>query len=199
MVRYVRDANMMGGSYPWPSLSRDDKDYHDATGDYWKGGIWLPMVYMGTKALEKYGYYELADSLAEKVIRQQLRTYQKITPHTIWECYSPSADSPSTEYGRRARPDFCGWSALGPISLFIENMLGFREINALEKSVRWSLKSKNGTHGLRNLKFGPIRTDIIYNSLSNQVEVETNAPYTLIINGKKHRIKTGKNLLEHIL
>lgn len=198
MVRSVRDENMMGGTYPWPSLSRDDKDYHHATGDYWKGGVWLPMVYMGTKALEKYGYYELADSLAEKVVRQQLRTYQKITPHTIWECYSPSADAPSTEYGRRARPDFCGWSALGPISLFIENMLGFREINALEKCIRWSLKSENGTHGLRNLKFGPIRTDILYQASSKQVEVESNQPYTLIINGKKYRIKAGKNTLRAI-
>lgn len=77
-------------------------------------------------------------------------------------------------------------------------MLGFREINALEKCIRWSLKSENGTHGLRNLKFGPIRTDILYQASSKQVEVESNLPYTLIINGKKYRIKAGKNTLHAI-
>lgn len=193
MVEYLRNPNFLGGDYPWVSLSRDDKNYNNQTGDYWRGGIWLPMVYMGTKALEKYGYYELADELAENVIQQQLRTYHSVEPHTIWECYSPSADKPSTEYGRQARPDFCGWSALGPISLFIENILGFRDINALSKTVTWSLKKKNGTHGIRNLKFGEITTDIIYNDTTNKVEVKSNMPYTLTINGKNHKIKTGSN------
>lgn len=193
MVSYLSDSGFMGGNYPWVSLSRDDKDHDARSGDYWRGGIWLPMVYMGTKALEKYGYYELADELAEKVIRQQLRTYKTIEPHTIWECYSPSADEPSTEYGKRSRPDFCGWSALGPISLFIENMLGFREINALNQSIRWDLKPKNGTHGLRHLKFGNTVTDIVYDEQTRQIQTKTNQPYTLIVNGKKYKIKTGTN------
>lgn len=193
MITYLSDPKALGGDYPWTSLSRDDKDHNAESGDYWRGGIWLPMVYMGTKALEKYGYYELADELAEKVIRQQLRTYQNFTPHTIWECYSPSKDEPSTEYGNRARPDFCGWSALGPISLFIENMLGFREINALNQSIRWDLKKKNGTHGLRNLKFGAIVTDIVYDAPTDQIQITTNQPYTLIVNGKKYKIKAGEN------
>lgn len=195
MVTYLSDPQTLGGNYPWTSLSRDDKDHNAETGDYWRGGIWLPMVYMGTKALEKYGYYELADELAEKVIRQQLRTYQNVSPHTIWECYNPSKDEPSTECGERARSEFCGWSALGPISLFIENMLGFREINALKQTIHWDLKKKNGTHGLRNLKFGTTTTDLIYDASTAQIQIKTNHPYTLILNGKKHRIKVGENII----
>lgn len=197
MVVYLTDEHFLGGEYPWVSLSRDDKDHNARTGDYWRGGIWLPMAYMGTKALEKYGYYELADKLAEKVVRQQLRTYKAVTPHTIWECYSPSADEPSTEVGRRSRPDFCGWSALGPISLFIENMLGFREIDALNQKVNWNLKKKNGTHGLRNLKFGNIVTDILYNNETNQIEVKANHPYTLTVNGKKYKINSGQSRISY--
>ena len=192
MIDYICDEKYMGGEYPWNSLSRDDKDYNNESGDYWRGGIWLPLVYMGTKALERYGYYELADSLAAKVIRQQLNTYKAVTPHTIWECYNPSADLPSTEHGRRARPDFCGWSALGPISLFIENILGFREINALNRTIRWTLKKENQTHGLRNLKFGKIVTDIVYDHVSNKIVVKANEPYVLIVNGKKHRVYSGE-------
>lgn len=196
MVKYLENADFMGGKYPWNSLSRDDKDYNGKTGDYWRGGVWLPMVYMGTKALEKYGYYELADKLAENVIHQQLRTYHAVTPHTIWECYNPSADEPSTEVGRRARPDFCGWSALGPISLFIENVLGFREVDALQNEVNWNLKEKNGTHGLQNLKFGEVITDIVYHADTKKIEVKSNKPYTLTVNGKKHKISSGNSFIE---
>ncbi len=196
MTEYLRSEKYLGGDYPWTSLSRDDRDHNAATGDYWRGGIWLPVVYMGTKALEKYGYYELADELAQKVIYQQLRTYHAIEPNTIWECYNPSGDSPSTERGRRARPDFCGWSALGPISLFIENIMGFRQIDGVNKTVVWDLKKSNGTHGIENLKFGTVATDIIYDSVADKVNVSSNAAYTLVINGKKIPVKKGKNNLK---
>ncbi len=195
MVEYMRSDKYMGGKYPWVSLSRDDRDFNGATGDYWRGGIWLPMVYMGTKALEKYGYYELADALAMNVLQQQLRTYKSVEPNTVWECYAPSEDKPSTEHGRRARPDFCGWSALGPISLLIENVMGFREVNALKKQVVWDLKSENGTHGITNLHFGGVVTDIVYNSDTKQIEVKSNTKYKLIIKGKKHNITAGLTIL----
>ncbi len=195
MVRYLGSAEYMGGEYPWPSLSREDGDYNDQTGDYWRGGIWLPMVYMGTKALEKYGYQSLADELAGKVIYQQLRTYRSVEPHTIWECYSPSADQPSTEYGRRARPDFCGWSALGPISLFIENMLKFRQIDGLHKRVVWDLKKSTGTHGLRNLSFGTIVADIVYDETTDRIQVTSNEPFELVVNGQPFHIESGENRL----
>lgn len=196
MVEYLKSENYMGGKYPWPALSRDDKNYNHETGDYWRGGIWLPMVYMGTKALEKYNYYELADDLATKVVNQQLRTYHAIEPHTIWECYSPSMDTPSTEYKKQARSEFCGWSALGPISLFIENMMGFRKIDALNKVIVWNLKKDNSTHGIRNLKFGTVITDIIYDDKTNKINVQSNEKYTLNINNKIYRIKKGKNSLK---
>jgi hypothetical protein len=194
MVEYLKSDKYMGGYRPWVSLSRDDKDYNDSTGDYWRGGIWLPMVYMGTKALQKYGYYDLADELAERVVNQQLRTYYKITPHTIWEVYSPSDDAPSTEHGRRARSDFCGWSALGPISLFIENIMGFYDINALTNTVKWRLKSKNGTHGIKNLHFGNVTTEIIYNNDTKMIETKSNMPYTLIVNNRKYKISVGDDI-----
>lgn len=193
MLKYLCSEDFMGGRYPWNSLSRDDQDYNGATGDYWRGGVWLPMVYMGTKALEKYGEYELADALAERVVRQQLRTYAAVEPHTIWECYSPSADAPSTEVGHRARPDFCGWSALGPISLFIENIMGFRKVSALEREVVWDLKPANGTHGLKRLKFGDITTDLIYNAQACTIAISASHPYRLVVNGKKHNVPAGKS------
>jgi len=191
MADHLRNERKLGGTRPWTSLARTDPDHNATTGDYWRGGVWLPMVYMGTKALEEYGLCSLADSLARRVLQQQLYAYRDITPHTIWECYSPSADEPSTEHGHRARPDFCGWSALGPISLFIENVLGFRRADGTRRTLRWDLKPENGTHGVRNFKFGTIRTDLIYHADSHDIEVTANAPYTLRVNGRDIRVQTG--------
>ncbi len=192
MVSYLRDPDCMGGERPWTSLARNAPGFDETTGEYWRGGIWLPIVYMGTKALEKYGYTELADSLAESVVRQQLRTYRNFEPHTIWECYSPSADKPSTEYGNTARPDFCGWSALGPIALFIENIMGFRQADALTRTVTWDLKAANGTHGLKHLHFGDVTADIVYDAARQRITVTANRPFTLDIAGRKtYGIKAG--------
>lgn len=195
VVKHLENPKEFGGDFPWPTLSRDDQDYNDETGDYWKGGIWLPLAYMGTKALENYGYHDLANEYAEKLLLQQLRTYQEVTPHTIWECYSPSRNIPSTEHGRRARPDFCGWSALGPISLFIENVLGFHKINALGKEVHWNLREKNGKHGIRRLTFGDITADIVFDG-KNSVSVNTNKTFSLIINGKKYSAPPGNSIFK---
>ena len=90
---------------------------------------------MGIKGLENYGYTARADEAAEKILEQQYQTYKNVSPHTIWETYAPSSNAPSTEYGNIVRQDFCGWSALGPISLFIENVLGFHHVNAVDKVV----------------------------------------------------------------
>ena len=190
MVRHLMNPEEFGGDYPTPTLARTDKNYNHQTGDYWRGGIWLPTTYMAIKAIEKYGYHDEADAIAEKIIRQQLATYKNIEPHTIWECYSPSVNTPSTEHGRRARPEFCGWSALGPISLFIENVLGFKKVSAARREVQWRLKKDRGAHGIKNLNFGKITTDLLFDG-GNKVSVKSNDSYSLIINGKKYPVKKG--------
>ena len=189
MLKHIEDPNTFGGERPWATVARNDPEFTTPDGNYWRGGIWLPTAYMATKALEKYGFYEQADKAAEKLLLQMLRTYQNYSPKTIWECYSPNADRPADHKGKRVRPDFCGWSALGPISLFIENVLGFHVVDAQEKRIEWRLYQK-GQHGIKKLKFGDITTDIIYDG-NNTVKVTSNAPYTLVINKLSHHIKAG--------
>lgn len=193
MKQYVESERFFGGRYPWNSISRDDPDFNAETGDYWRGGVWIPMAYMGTKALEEYGFYALADTLAKRTLMQQLRTYQHYVPHTIWETYSPSADLPSTEWGHRVRPDFCGWSALGPISLFIENVLGFRHADALTRTLHWWLNKEQGLQGIRQLRFGDVVCTVIYNPHSQRVFTDANVPFTLVVNGHKIHVKKGGN------
>lgn len=192
LARYAEDAGEFGGKYPWPSVSRSDPEYNDEYGYYWKGSVWLPLAYMSTKALQKYGYYDIAHKHACSLLSQMSETYTGCTPHTIWECYSPSSPQPAERIykGKQVRvaPDFCGWSALGPISLFIENVLGFHRIDAVEGIVEWC-KSGDFKQGIRNLHFGSVVTDIV--AEKGKLKVKSNGRYTLLLNGKRYAIKKG--------
>lgn len=190
MTEFALRPDKLGGEVPWVTVSRDDPDFDANDGLYWRGSMWLPTAYMGIKALEKYGFQEAADTTAEKVLSWMLRTYCDYEPHTIWECYSPTAPTPSSNHGKRVRPDFCGWSALGPISLFIENVLGFHDIDASSRTVRWDIRH-NCRHGLNNLTFGDTTTDLLYDPAASTVTIRSNKPYCLILNGKSHRIRAG--------
>lgn len=198
MVRFALQENKLGGAIPWTSLSRDDEDF-DPDGNYWRGSLWLPTAYMGIKALEKYGYFAQADKSAQAILEHMWRTFSEYEPHTIWECYNPSKPAPASKKTgsgssvKEVKPDFCGWSALGPISLFIENVLGFYDVDATAKAVRWNLHQRC-RHGIEKLSFGEITTDIIYDD--GVVTVKSNKPYTLYINDKEYKIRKGNNLIE---
>jgi hypothetical protein len=177
LASHVRDPDVFGGAVPWPSLARNEPAF-DPKGGYWRGGVWLPLAYMGTKALERYGHHDLADRAAETLVRHMYTTWREFEPHTIWEAYSPTEAKPSTHKrpDQRVRPDFCGWSALGPISLMIENVLGI-QCDAVSDTVTWRLHHP-GRHGIRNLRIGKVTADLIYDG-SGKVEIRANRPFRL--------------------
>lgn len=193
LVAAFRNPNKFGGGAPFPSLARDDKDFAggERRGDYWRGGVWLPTVYMGVKALEKYGYHDDARAASVTMLHRMLATYRNFSPATIWECYDPDSDRPSTEHGRTARPDFCGWSALGPISLLIENVIGIQTVDAQKRAVRWRLVSKDRC-GVANLHiFGDTVTDLVAEK-DGTLRIRSDRPYTLEVNGKVFGIRPGE-------
>ncbi|MBO4341013.1 MAG: alpha,alpha-trehalase [Bacteroidales bacterium] len=200
MVRFALQENKLGGIVPWPSVARDDVDF-DPDGNYWRGGIWLPTAYMGIKALEKYGFFEEADASAEAVLEHQWQTYSQYDPHTIWECYNPTKPEPASKITssstriKTVKADFCGWSALGPISLFIENVLGFYDVDAASSTIRWNLH-QSCRHGIQNLSFGQTVTDIFYED--GKVTVVSNKPYRLHINGIEYKIHRGNNVIHPV-
>lgn len=196
MLSCLFDENDFGGEMPLVSLSRSDADFSE-NGRYWRGSVWLPTAYAALKGIANYGYYKEAHILAKKLLSHMYKTYEEYEPHTIWECYSPSECKPATEVNGKTvvRPDFCGWSALGPISIFIEYVLGFHKINAFENSVEWEKPcDMSGKIGIRNLRFGNVVTDIIADG--SRCTVTSNREYTLKVNGKAFEINMGEN---HIL
>ncbi|MCL3781057.1 alpha,alpha-trehalase [Prolixibacteraceae bacterium JC049] len=194
MAEYAFDPKHFGGDFPWPTLSKQEPYFNKELGDYWKGAIWLPTAYMATKSLEKYGLNQLANQLSESLLNHMYKTYKQYTPHTIWECYSPSKPTPSFrvfgEETERVREDFCGWSALGPISIFIENVLGFYNVDAQKNEVHWNLHHKK-RHGIKGLRFGKVKADIVY--ANGEINVQSNEAFHLHVNGKKYKVHKGEN------
>ena len=148
---------------PLPSLSRSDLDFWP-TGGYWRGSVWMPTTYMTIKALDARGEYALARKLARQTVLGMFETYCKVAPHTIWECYSPTEAKPGT-YAKKpgySRTDFCGWSALGPISLFIEDVIGVKQADAFANRLVCDLpKAPAGRVGVENYRFGRVVCDIV--------------------------------------
>ncbi len=194
MATHVSDPNTLGGAVPLLSLARDDADFCE-DGRYWRGSLWLPTAYASLKGLAAYGFHKEAHDAAHKILQHMLNTYLAYEPHTIWECYSPGSCAPGTNPrgDRVSRPDFCGWSALGPISIYLEFLLGFHTVNAFTRTVEWEKPDTlTGEIGIRNLRFGDVVTDIV--ARDTVCHVHSNAPYTLKINGKPYDVSEGENI-----
>ena len=193
LAKELDNINTFGGIVPFPSLSRDDFDFQ-TEGGYWRGSVWLPTAYATLKGLANYGYYKQAHSLSRSLFEHMYKTYTQYEPHTIWECYSPSECKPAViehNNGKIVRPDFCGWSALGPISIFIECVLGFHTIDAFTNTVKWEKPETDKKIGINNLHFGSVVTDI--ESVGNNIRVVSNEPYTLFVNNTVYEVKAGVN------
>ena len=196
MVKELMNPVRFGGFVPFPSLARNDVDF-DEKGQYWRGSVWLPTAYVTLKGLVEYGYYQEAQETGYQLFQHMFETYKRYEPHTIWECYSPTAYEPGMQVkslNEIVRPDFCGWSALGPIAVYIEHVLGFHAINAFEKVVEWRKPSMfKGKVGIENLRFGEVITDIVADE--KECQVKSNLPYTLKINEKAFQILEGENVI----
>lgn len=194
LAKNAQDPNIFGGNIPYPSVSRNDPDFHPQ-GLYWRGGVWLPMAYLATKALDTHGFYEISASNAYNLLKHMVKTYYEYEPNTIWEVYSPTEAKPAT-YKRNKdvyRPAFCGWSALGPVSMYIEDILGFHEINASSRTISWRLHQKE-PHGIRRLRFANIKTAISYED--GIVKINSNNSFSIKINDIGFKVKEGSNQFE---
>ena len=191
----LEDPDLFGGPVPFTTVSRNDPDYHPEDGQYWRGSIWLPTAYMGIKSIENYGKFQLANRCARRIVDHMYKTYLEFEPHTIWECYSPEYHRPAKHLDVQVRPDFCGWSALGPISMFIENIIGITGANAFENTVTWHLpETIKGAIGIRNYSFGDTVTDLVYKD--GVIETVSNAPYTLIVDGTSYSVPAGNSTIK---
>lgn len=188
----LADPDCFGGDTPWPSVARDDPEFRP-DGMYWRGGVWVPAAYMSARALADHGHPDLAHQASLTLIRQMARTWAEYEPATIWEAYSPTRPAPATAKDDRTvvRPDFCGWSALAPIAMLIEHVLGLR-VDALTRTVHYR-PHLPGRHGIRNLRCGDTRLTLV--AEGGHLTVTTDGPLTLALPDRTVPLTPGPHTL----
>ena len=192
-ISRLKEPEWFGGMVPLPTVTRNDPAFA-ADGCYWRGGVWLPTSYMAVKSLEKYGKFDLAAEISYATLNHMAETYKNFEPQTIWECYSPTAYEPAkNHFNRYVRKDFCGWSALGPISLFIENILGFHHADAVSRKLEFHYRPQEKRFGIKNFKFGDICCDLVVEN--GVLNYRSNNGFTLVVNGAEFSLKAGSGSL----
>nr|MBP6978349.1 hypothetical protein [Lentimicrobiaceae bacterium] len=92
LVNTLTDTTKFWRKYGVPTLAADDEWYSPYV-DYcckWNGPVWLLWDYMVFDGLKNYGYDELANELAGKMLLA-VKT-QLSRNHNFWESYSPDND-----------------------------------------------------------------------------------------------------------
>lgn len=160
LVGHLQDPAEFNRPIPVPSLAADDINY-DPNGTYWNGGVWAPTNYMVTRGLQTAGAGDEAHRIAVKYLDGLARTYTARTPHTLWECYSPEHDRPglAAYTGKSVKPDFVGWTGLGPIAMVIENIIGI-DLDVPSRKLTWDIRLTEA-HGLEGLGVGPGRVSVL--------------------------------------
>lgn len=196
LVKNLKNPDLFWRTMPFPTLSADHPEY-DKRGHYWLGGVWAPTNYMIIKGLQQYGYHEFAAEASEKYLEGMYEVFKKTL--TVWENYSPDSQA----QGNIAKPDFVGWTGLGPISLLFENVLGI-QLDALNNTIHWRM-NRTDRHGIKNLRFREMVVTLIAekrkdDSQSVKVFIEANSDFELkIYFGEKFKslqINEGENNLE---
>ena len=218
LSEHLQNSDEFYRQHLFPTLSADDPSY-DGKGHYWRGGVWAPTDYMIIKGLDIFPLRELAAIAAMNHIRNMYKVYKNFTPSpeeiapdqqrenykTIWECYAPDFVQPATRWDGDylCRPDFVGWSGLGPIALLLENVIGLQP-SAPRDELYWNLRLRE-MHGVENYRFGDNNIDII--CLKNElpvapaeITITSNSPFHLVVSSqvgvKEFEIDAGENNLE---
>lgn len=151
-VEHLDNENEFKRPFRIPSLSADHPDYYDR-GDYWRGSVWAPTNYMVLKALDKYGYNDLAYDIASNYLDNVVSVFNR--DGTIYENYAPE----HIERGSHSQPEFVGWTGLAPINIMFEYVFGIRP-NAQDKKIVWHI-NRLERHGVKNYPLGDSFIDLI--------------------------------------
>lgn len=115
LIRHLTNPETFGLPCGIPGLAADDSEFGVTKPHYWRGPVWAPTMYMVLCGLRRYDRMDLAKQIAKRFYTAAYNIWLKT--ETIWENYSPlQSDTPSPA----ASPDFCGWSALIPITIYRE-------------------------------------------------------------------------------
>ncbi len=108
---------------------------------------------------------------------------------SIWECYSPDFAAPACHRKNHlVRPNFVGWSGLGPFVMLPEDILGL-DIDALSNRIEWHLGEK-GAQALTGIPFNGGTVDLeldVADDFSFTGHIRTDRPFALRILSPGHQ------------
>ena len=195
LVEHLANPDEFWRDMVFPTLAACHDNYQ-ANGGYWLGAVWAPTNYAVIKGLERVGRDEFARQASERYIEGLYQVF--LQTGTLWENYAADKIDGRFTQGVNdrtppadCRGDFVGWTGLGPISLLIENVLGFR-VNGPDRVLTYDLR-RTDLHGIENLRVADATTSVTTANRSGnprraRVTVSSDKPYTLVIvfNGKSH-------------
>jgi len=116
LAAHLKDPKSFWRHHPIPSLAADSPHFQPA-GNYWRGSTWAPTNYAAINGFDRAGRHDLAVATALR----HVQCVAEVLNETgfIWENYCSEA----SRQGNWAGPNYC-WSALGPIALLIEVIIG---------------------------------------------------------------------------
>ena len=104
------DSTKFATHVPLPTLAADHEKFDPRDG-YWRGSVWLDQAYFGVKGLERYGFYDEASALRQRLFEEPVGLLQDGPIH---ENYHPLTGEPLNA------PHF-SWSAAHLLLLLEEN------------------------------------------------------------------------------
>lgn len=151
MAAHLEDPASFARTHRVPTLAADQAGYSEE-GRYWNGSIWAPTNWMVLKALERYGFDDIAHNIAVNHHDNVVRIWKETG--TVWENYAPDSLRP----GKPAKPDFVGWTGLPPIAVLLEHRFGLRP-KVPENTLVWDLRNLEA-FGVKQYPFGAIDLDL---------------------------------------
>lgn len=193
LLAHLQDPQSFWRHHPLPSLAADSPCFRPG-GEYWQGSTWAPTNYAAIRGLLRVGQLDLARALTV----QHLQRVFEVWSHTgkLWENYSSEQSTP----GNHSAPDYC-WSALGPIALVFEALLGLSP-DAIQHTLRW-LPAEDERVGVQRFPLGPATITLLQQPRADGrwIEVMTDAPFTLelVHQGTLQRIACPPGFTELLL
>lgn len=108
---------------------------------------------MVIRGLEKYGYRSLAREIAIEHLDCVTQVYMETG--TFWENYA--ADF--IQKGDKGKPDFVGWTGIGPILFLLEYAIGLKG-DATRNELAWTLNPELGETGCSRYWFNGRTVDL---------------------------------------
>jgi hypothetical protein len=207
LIEHLKNPAEFWRDMVFPTLAASHTNYH-SNGGYWLGAVWAPTNYAVIKGLERVGANEFAHEASERYLNGLYQVY--LQTGTLWENYAADKIDGNFKQGVNdqnppadCRRDFVGWTGLGPISILIENVLGFR-VNGVDKTLTYDLR-RTDRHGIKKLRMADVTTTILTDNRSENPEeahltVTSDKPYTLKVlfngNSSEHAIAPGTQTID---